>query len=791
MKHFLITIITIIALVGCGGAEERKAAYLEKAKLSLETGDLDKARIELKNVLQIDPKDARASFQLGNVFEQKKEYSKAFRYFSIAAEHDPDNLEYHAKIGRYHLVLAGDIDKATEIRDLILGKDKNNVDGMLLKAGILLQQNDMVSAKKISQDIFSKQPGHVENTMFLSTLYLREKEYEDSISVLNTSIKQNPNNTVLKKMLANSYFTAGRLDQAENKYKEILEQDPEVFSNYIKLATFYREIGKIDKAEEVLRNAIEVDEEDSKRKLVLVDFIQKNSGYKNAIEELKALIAKNPEVGDLRLSLARFYVAEGKLDDAEKIFKSAILDFSDASVGIKSRVDLANLYMQKRNIDAAVSVIDDALDISPNDSEVNFVKAKLQVVNRKYEGAIISLRTVIKDDPENIEAYILLSRAHRANAEEEQADEIINRAYENNRINAKGLMALARYHAKNKNNAKLEKVIDNYLSIDANNYEALSFKSTLLNERKMFSEAKPYVSRMVQLHPNMPNGYIQSVPLMLAENRKNEAVNLLEEGYKKVNEKTDILEALVSLYVSMKDFDAAISKVQSVIDENGATAELYIFLARIQVTSGKLENAITSLNKARNIRPDWNEPYLYLANIYEADKQNQKAIEALQHGLKELKGDLKLSLSLAKIYESLSDFNSAINVYEKLYEKYTDNVILVNNLASLLSEHRNDENSLKRAKELADRLKNINQPVILDTVGWIYYKVGNYAEAVTILKTVVEKSPEVALFNYHLGMALYKTGDEVAAKTYLTNSLANNSRFPGKDDAEFYLQKLQ
>ena len=52
--------------------------------------------------------------------------------------------------------------------------------------------------------------------------------------------------------------------------------------------------------------------------------------------------------------------------------------------------------------------------------------------------------------------------------------------------------------------------------------------------------------------------------------------------------------------------------------------------------------------------------------------------------------------------------------------------------------------------------------MILDTAGWVYYKVGDYAEAVNILKNVVEKSPEVAVFNYHFGMALYKTGDMVA-----------------------------
>ena len=56
MKIFRILLLTLCtyALISCGGAEERKAVYLEKAKASIEAGVFEKARIELKNVLQIE-----------------------------------------------------------------------------------------------------------------------------------------------------------------------------------------------------------------------------------------------------------------------------------------------------------------------------------------------------------------------------------------------------------------------------------------------------------------------------------------------------------------------------------------------------------------------------------------------------------------------------------------------------------------------------------------------------------------------------------------------------------------
>ena len=76
--RLLLSIALITVLTACGGAEERKAVYMEKAKSSIEAGDLDKARIELKNVLQIDPKDGEAYYQLGKVLEQQQDFRKAY-----------------------------------------------------------------------------------------------------------------------------------------------------------------------------------------------------------------------------------------------------------------------------------------------------------------------------------------------------------------------------------------------------------------------------------------------------------------------------------------------------------------------------------------------------------------------------------------------------------------------------------------------------------------------------------------------------------------------------------------
>jgi tetratricopeptide (TPR) repeat protein len=168
----------------------------------------------------------------------------------------------------------------------------------------------------------------------------------------------------------------------------------------------------------------------------------------------------------------------------------------------------------------------------------------------------------------------------------------------------------------------------------------------------------------------------------------------------------------------------------------------------------------------------------------------EQAISILQDGVNANPDDARLIITLAGFYEKSGDINSAISQYEKILESKPDNLLANNNLAALLSDHKTDEISLKRAKEIADRLKSVNQPVIQDTVGWVYYRTGNNVDAVEVLEQVVAAQPDVAVFNYHLGMAYNKTGNKVEARKYLEAALASDQDFKGRAEAEQTLKNL-
>ena len=189
--------------------------------------------------------------------------------------------------------------------------------------------------------------------------------------------------------------------------------------------------------------------------------------------------------------------------------------------------------------------------------------------------------------------------------------------------------------------------------------------------------------------------------------------------------------------------------------------------------------------------PDDERLTLALVTLYTGQGELDKAVEILQKNMVSSPDNPRYVLGYAQILERQGSYDEAISTYEQFLEKTPDNVVATNNLAALLADHREDESSLKKAKELAEKLANINQPALLDTLGWVHYRLGEYPEAVKILTGVVEKAPDVAVFNYHLGMAYLKQGNKQAARDYLSKAVGEKSDYFGVDEARKTLAELK
>jgi tetratricopeptide (TPR) repeat protein len=112
-----------------------------------------------------------------------------------------------------------------------------------------------------------------------------------------------------------------------------------------------------------------------------------------------------------------------------------------------------------------------------------------------------------------------------------------------------------------------------------------------------------------------------------------------------------------------------------------------------------------------------------------------------------------------------------------------------NNLAYILVQQDKDLNEALDFARIA-REKLPNDPYVIDTMGWVYYKKGLYDSAISEFTDSLAKIPENPSVNYHLGMAYYKKGDPEQARTYLEKALKISSSFDGAQKAKQVLSEL-
>jgi len=790
MKLFRIFILVFFAVsvAACGGAEERKAVYMEKAKSSIAAGDLEKARIELKNVLQIDPKDGEAYYQLGKVFEQLKDMRKAYANYRKAEELSPDLLDNHASLGNIYLYLTGEVDKAKEKVSLILSKDPENSAGLLLKAAILVRtEDDRAAAKEIAENIVSREPGNVQAVVFLSSLYMKTNESEKAIKILASSLKSNPNNKKLNNLLGLIYLKNKDYEHAEAVYKKLFELDPDSRQSHISLAAFYNVSGDKSQAEKVLRDSIANAPDDTERYFDLLKYISVVKGNEESLNELKAFIKKNSHMGRLRIALGEFLYVNHKQEEAVEVYKEVLHDFPEEKVGVDAGIALATIYMGRKEIEKANEVIATALSVSPNDPKVNMLVAKLALHEKNSERAIIALRIVNKETPDNIDAYLLLVDAYKMAGNDEQANNVLNSAYENNRSNPESLLKLAQWYL-SRDIDLASKIVDDYVNLKKSDYTGLSLKAAILNKKKKYAEAYKIAEKLMAEHPDKANGYLQALPYF--ENDKEKIVSILEKGYSKAKDNRDILMLLSSMQVSEKKFDVVENRIKAELESKPDDAVLITLLAKIYLFDNKPEDAVSLLTKLVDKDTPIEEPYLLLTKVYSQQKNVSAATETLERGVKNVASSLNIALRLAMVYEFKNEYQKAIDVYKNLYNLYPDNLIVVNNLVSLLLDYSESKEDLELLKPMVAKLKESGNEVFLDTIGWAYYKSGDYESAIDTMNKVVEKTPDVNIFNYHLGMVYKTTGDKKQAKVYLEKSLADGKDFKEKDLAKAALNDL-
>jgi tetratricopeptide (TPR) repeat protein len=174
-----------------------------------------------------------------------------------------------------------------------------------------------------------------------------------------------------------------------------------------------------------------------------------------------------------------------------------------------------------------------------------------------------------------------------------------------------------------------------------------------------------------------------------------------------------------------------------------------------------------------------NEPNLKIvfdiANFYKNSKKYEKAIKYYTKVISALNEDSEIKADLlyrrGGSYERLSKFKKADEDLLFSLRIDPDGAYVLNYLAYSWLER---DNQIDEAIEMLEKAYSLrsNDPYIIDSIGWAYYLIDNYAEAEKYIKIAVELMPEDPTVNDHYGDILWKLNRKIQARYFWNNVLS-------------------
>ncbi len=183
------------------------------------------------------------------------------------------------------------------------------------------------------------------------------------------------------------------------------------------------------------------------------------------------------------------------------------------------------------------------------------------------------------------------------------------------------------------------------------------------------------------------------------------------------------------------------------------------------------------------LAPSAPQGYQNLARVMAGQNDLAGAIDLLDRGAQSNPHDLSTPALRADWLVRAGRTDDAIAAYETLLKRAPDNDAFANNLAYLLADLKGDPASLTRALALSSRFADSANAGYLDSLGWVRYRLAQYAEATPLLERAVRGAPDAPLLQLHLGMALCKQGDTARGKALIRKALQSKADLLGAEEA--------
>jgi tetratricopeptide (TPR) repeat protein len=410
---------------------------------------------------------------------------------------------------------------------------------------------------------------------------------------------------------------------------------------------------------------------------------------------------------------------------------------------------LAMAQVGAQEYDKAIKTLDRVAAISGFDLMTMSRKFDLQMMLKREDDAILTLWQMIITDPDNLELYQRLGELNLFKGRYDDALRAYNDLLQRNPNDPRALVAICEIYVKKKEWSNFETTV-----------------STLFSDTRLSKEDKMNVGYIYLERAEKDSVMLKPAEIVVARFRKEYPTDWQPYWF------------LGIIHLRQQHFGDAITALNQVVKMKPDMAPAWENLSLAYLQKKSYPDAIQTLKTALQKLPSATFRMRALLGLTMAEAGNDlDAVRALEESLQYIDTDTAMAVqvysTLGISYDRMGKTAECERSYDAALRYDPDNALVLNNLAYSLAERDKDlPRSLEMAKVAVE--KEPGNGAYLDTIGWVYYKLGNYEEAKKWILKAVDAGRESPAVLEHAGDVFHKLGDKSNALKYWQKALDLN-----------------
>ena len=586
--------------------------------------------------------------------------------------------------------------------------------------------------------------GHIYEELVSS--YARSEFANKAIEEYKLALQYDPDSPYLNAALAELYAKTGRIRDAVLEAQQIISRNPRNLEARRLLGRIYlRSLGDLQagtQSTQMLKLAIEqfqqivlLDPGSVDDHLLLGRLYRLNNDLVQAENEFKTAVKLEPDSEEGLTSLAYLYTEEGASKRAIETLESV----PDAARSARLYSALGYTYEQQHDYKKAIASYRRAVELDKDNLDSLRGLAQNLLNDGQTDAALEQYQSIAEADPQDAQAQLRIAEIYRTQGKFDQALDSLKKAGElvQDSVEIPYNVALV-YEAQGRYDEAAQTIAD---ILKKNEKPDNSYSSGERNNRAIFTERLGII-------------YTEEQKYVLANETFRKLIALgedsAERGY----------EHIVETYRTQKQWDQALAVAQEAVNKLPKSRELKINLAQQLVDTGKGPEGITLLKSQLQNKPEDREIYLALAQVEIGLKQFKDAEEAVAQAEKlSTKPDEKdyAAFVAGSVFEREKKYDLAEQKFRSALADDPRNAGVLNYLGYMLADRglRLDEalGYIKRAVEVDPQ-----NGAYLDSLGWAYFKLGNYDLAEANLLKAADRMGSDGTVQDHVANLYFKTG---------------------------------